>query len=166
MWVAWVMMLASLDARLAEQRGKIVVLNFWATWCQPCLQEMPLLEAIHEQYASRGVEVIGASADDASTRGRIPEFTRRVGVRFPIWEGATTADMHALGLPESLPGTALIDRDGSVAFRIHGIVKKKDLKDRIDWLLSDRAKPPPVDREEEEHTHATVGMEGASLVPS
>lgn len=158
--------------RLEEYRGRIVVLNFWATWCEPCRREMPLLAAVQKAYAAQGVEVIGASADAAETQPKIPGFVRRRKIEFPIWLGATTADMQRLELGEELPATAILDRDGRVAARLLGPLQKGDLETRLDWLLGDRQTPPPpalVRREEhagEDHEHAAVGLEGASLVPS
>ena len=161
----------NIETRLARHRGRIVVLNFWATWCAPCIKEMPILVSLHRRYAARGVDVAGASADDETTRARIPEFVQRLKIDFPVWEGATTADMQALGLGVELPATALIDRDGAVVFRIQGVVDKRDLERRVEWLLGDRRAPPPPDPEPhdhdgEEHAHGGVGMEGASMVPS
>ena len=159
--------------RLEEYRGRIVVLNFWATWCEPCRREMPLLGAVRKAYAAQGVEVIGASADAAETQPKIPEFVRRRKIEFPIWLGATTADMRRLELGEELPATAILDRDGRAAARILGPLKKGDIETRLDWLLGDRRTPPPpplLRRDEhageEDHEHAAVGLEGASLVPS
>ncbi len=168
---------------LEATRGSIVVVNFWATWCVPCREEMPLLVAFRQRYAARGVQVIGASADDESTQKKIPAFARRLKINFPIWVGATTADMQRLGLGEALPATAILDRDGQIAARILGPLERGDLESRVDWLLGDRNSPPPpalvkhtqqelaaerAHRHEkgEEHEHGAVGLEGASTVPS
>ena len=166
---------------LEDYRGRIVVLNFWATWCVPCREEMPIFVRAREDYLARGVEVIGASADDESTRDQVEPFIEEYGINFPIWLGATLKDMERLGLGTALPATALIDRDGRVVSRILGPVEEHELIEHIDWLLSDRtAQPPPplVDHlesakdehghheGEKEHQHAAVAMEGASLVPS
>jgi len=154
---------------LEQHRGKIVVLNFWATWCAPCLEEMPLLAGIHRRYQSRGVVVIGASADDASTRARVPEFVQKLGLPFPILTGATTADMERLGLGSALPATAVIDREGRVAARIRGVVRKRDLERRLEALLRSPGLQPgrhEHEPEEQEHAHGGIGMEGASTVPS
>ena len=120
---------------LADYRGKVVVLNFWATWCAPCRAEMPMLSAVRGRYASRGVEVVGASADDESTQARIVPFVREAGINFPIWKGATADDMRRLGLGTGLPATAVIDVDGRVAFRLLGPITAHDLEPRLEWLL-------------------------------
>ena len=166
---------------LEQYRGRIVILNFWATWCVPCREEIPILVRVRKAYQSRGVEIIGASADDASTRDQVEPFIEEHDINFPIWLGATIKDMERLGLGTTLPATALIDRDGRVAMRILGLIEEHELIERIDWLLGDRTSHPPprlVDRQqprndehshhdrEEEHQHAVVAMESASLVPS
>ena len=166
---------------LEHYRGRIVILNFWATWCVPCREEIPIFVRVREDYQARGVEIIGASADDASTRDQVEPFAEEFDINFPIWLGATIKDMERLGLGTTLPATALIDRDGRVVMRILGLVEEDELIERIDWLLGDRTVHPPprlVDRQqprrdehshherEEEHQHAVVAMEGTSLVPS
>lgn len=174
--------LSDLDGRprsLEEHRGRIVVVNFWATWCLPSREEMPILASLQERYADRGVQVIGVSTDAPADRDKVARLARRLRPNFPIWIGATTEEMRSLDLGEALPATALVDLDGRIAGRILGLLGAADLESRIEWLLGDRggpAPPPLVDNitgsahdhagEEEEHEHGGVGLEGASLVPS
>ena len=138
--------LAGERASLQALRGQIIVLNFWATWCVPCRHEMPLLAEVWERYRDRGVELIGASADAPERRREVERFVRRHRLDFPIWVGATTADLERLGLGEALPATAILDRDGGIAFTILGPIAPGDLEARLDWLLGDRAAPPPAAR--------------------
>ena len=171
---------------LSSLRGKLVVLNFWATWCAPCREEMPLLVSLQKRYGTRGIQVIGASVDDESTAAQIAPFVERLKINFPIWIGATIEHMQVLGLGSALPATAFLDRDGQIAGRIIGVVTKDDLQRRIDWFLGDRTTPAPpallnkIEQQahdhpdehghkhegEEEHEHASVTIEGASSVPS
>lgn len=174
---------------LAEYRGRIVVLNFWATWCAPCREEMPILVSLQRRYGARGVQVIGASIDWESNRQEVARFARKMELNFPVWAGAKVADMQRLGLGAALPATAIIGRDGTIVARVLGMVGRDDLEGWIEWLIGDRSPPaPPVlinniekhqhdhEREgtggdshehkgEEEHEHAP-GIEGASTVPS
>jgi peroxiredoxin len=168
---------------LEQYRGRIVVLNFWSTWCVPCRVEMPLLVDIQNRYAERGVVVVGPSADDETTKEQIKPFVQKLGITFPIWTGATTTHMEQFGLGQAFPATAILDEQGEIAFRIIGILERKDLTRRIDFLLSGRkgkAPEPLLDslskaageheghehEKEKEHTHGGVGVEGASMVPS
>lgn len=173
---------------LEQYRGNIVVLNFWATWCVPCREEMPLLVQAQQRYGPQGVVVIGASADDASTQPKIAPFLEELGIEFPIWTDATIAHMEGLGLGAALPATAILDRDGRIAFRILGVIEPEALEERIEHLLAGGAGdgPEPLlntfgeeihddehehghgheHGEEEEHSHGGVGVEGASMVPS
>lgn len=179
--------LRTLDGRedsLAAHRGKIVILNFWATWCVPCRAEMPMLEKLRREYGARGIEVIGASTDLPETQEQIAPFVRKLKLTFPIWLGGTLQDMVRFGLGTALPATAVIDREGRIAGRILGPLEEPDLRHRIDWLLGHQTGEAPAsvlntfekhketDHEghahkpgEEEHQHG-VGLDGASTVPS
>ena len=129
--------------RLRDLRGKPVVLNFWATWCVPCKQEMPLLVDAEREYKQRGVTFLGLSLDDKDTRGRIPDFLAKYGVKFPIWTGASGDTLAELKMGEAVPATAFIDPEGRIVARISGLIRKEELKERIDYLLSDRSGPAP-----------------------
>ena len=176
------------EQRLDSYRGKTVVLNFWATWCGPCVKEMPILVSLQNRFGARGVQVIGASADEQPDK--IPAFIKKLKINFPVWVGATTADMQRLGLGSALPATAIINHTGQVVERIPGVVKKEDLEKRIEAILQGRsdhgvpAKSEPDEthvespgkkdehdhphehKEGEDHKHGGIGLEGASTVPS
>lgn len=144
---------------LEDHRGQVVVLNFWATWCIPCREEMPVLRGIHERYRDRGVVVIAASTDEADSRKAVERFVRRHKMTFPVWVEATVQDMVELDLGDALPATAILDSDGRVAFRILGTVTEDLLVERIDHLLdggSGEAPEPLIDGFEaagEDHDH-------------
>jgi peroxiredoxin len=130
---------------LADYRGKIVVLNFWATWCVPCKDEMPIFVDVAHRYADRSLVVLAASLDDERTRKYIPQFARSYKMKFPILTGADAGSMRQFGLDEIVPSTVFVDRDGTVAARIIGQAKRKDVMERIEWLLGTRdGKAPPA----------------------
>lgn len=124
------------EQRLSALKGRIVILNFWATYCIPCRKEMPDLAAIQNEYAAFGVQVIGASADEPEDRDEVLQFVKETKVNFPIWLGATPAHMMRFGLGAALPGTVIINREGLVAKVISGVVNRADLKRQIDAMLA------------------------------
>ena len=95
---------------------------------------MPDLAAIQNEYAALGVQVIGASADEPEDRDKVLQFVKETKVNFPVWMGASAADMIRFGLGTALPGTVIIDREGRVAKVISGVIDQGDRQktDRID----------------------------------
>ncbi len=132
--------LFGVEQRLGAYRGKVVVLNFWATWCIPCRKEMPDLAAIQNEYAALGVQVVGASADSLTNRQKVVTFIKDTGINFPVWLGATTDDMKRFGLGPALPGTVVIGRDGKLLAVKNGVVTQSYLRKQIDTLLAPDAK--------------------------
>jgi thiol-disulfide isomerase/thioredoxin len=120
---------------VSKYKGKIVVLNFWATWCVPCQHEMPLLQEIQKKYEDKGVVVLGASVDDDKTQSLIQPFAEKNRIPFPLLVGATTEQMKQLELGEAIPATAFFDADGNLAARVLGELNKSDLQNRLDWML-------------------------------
>jgi len=109
------------ETSLAEYRGKVVLLNSWATWCEPCKEEMPELQRLSEDYADDGLVVLGASIDRRGADDRIAAFTKEYGVTFPILldpTNAFAATFHTRGVPQSV----LIGRDGSVVHTWQGAI--------------------------------------------
>jgi thiol-disulfide isomerase/thioredoxin len=157
------------EQRLSALKGRIVVLNFWATYCVPCRKEMPDLAAIQNEYAALGVQVVGASADAAEDRAKVLEFVKETKVNFPVWTGATTADMVRFGLGAALPGTVIIGRDGKVVKVISGIVNQADLKKQIDSMLATAEQTAAAERKRQGRAQtASAGRKPgeASSVPS
>jgi thiol-disulfide isomerase/thioredoxin len=146
---------------LAGYKGRVVVLNFWATWCEPCKKEMPDLSAIQNDYAALGVQVIGAAGDAAEDSAKVLKFIREYKVNFPVWIGATTDDMERFGVGTVLPATVIIDREGKIVWREIGIVKAAQLKAELDKLLLPKvAEATKIAKAEKAKT------KNASLVPA
>jgi thiol-disulfide isomerase/thioredoxin len=129
---------------LREYRGKVVVLNFWATWCVPCKAEMPMLVEAEKEYAKRGVVFVAASLDERQTRPKIPDFIAKFNIDFPVWVGASTMDLDDLKLGQGLPATAFLDREGRIVSRILGQARAEEVKERLDWLTGEKAGPAPL----------------------
>jgi thiol-disulfide isomerase/thioredoxin len=153
---------------LAALKGRLVVLNFWATYCIPCRAEMPDLAAIQNEYAALGVQVIGASTDEAGDRAKVLQFVKETKVNFPIWMGATTADMMRFGLGGALPGTVVVGRDGRIAKVISGVVNQVDLKKQLDAMLAaaEKTATQEVKQEHERVAASKPKTSEASSVPS
>jgi peroxiredoxin len=98
---------------LASYRDSLVLLNIWATWCLPCREEMPSIQALHERYARHGLRVVAVSIDDAGAEAAIRDFAREYGLTFEILHDPTGAIRRAYqttGVPE----TFVIGRDGVI----------------------------------------------------
>jgi thiol-disulfide isomerase/thioredoxin len=128
---------------LADYRGKIIVLNFWATWCLPCREETPMLSKLATSYADKDIAFLAVSLDDAQSQPKIPRFLEKKKITLPVFTGASPTTLHDFQLGEILPATIILDRDGSPIFRIMGQASKKDVASRLDWLLSPRSSNPP-----------------------
>jgi thiol-disulfide isomerase/thioredoxin len=146
---------------LAGYKGRVVVLNFWATWCEPCKKEMPDLAAIQNDFAALGVQVIGAAGDEAAKAPKVLKFTREFKVNFPVWVGATTDDMQRFGVGTVLPATVIINKEGKVVWREIGIIKPDVLRKELDKLLL-----PKVNEAAKIAKAAKAKTGNASLVPA
>lgn len=153
------------EQKLSAYRGRVVVLNFWATYCVPCRKEMPDLAAIQNSYAALGVQVIGASADEAKAKADVLKFIKETKLNFPVWLGATVGDMERFGLAPALPGTVIIGRDGKIVWHKSGAVKEADVKREIDKLLAAARKEEKTRQRELAAAHDD-GHTDASSVPS
>jgi peroxiredoxin len=117
---------------LDSLRGKVVVLNFWASWCNPCKKEMPRFEAAWQRYRDQGVAFVGVATTDFS--GDSKRFLERYGVTFPnVRDGSGRLLVRYGGLP--IPWTYFIGPDGRVASFIHGEVNEEELERGIEEAL-------------------------------
>jgi thiol-disulfide isomerase/thioredoxin len=129
--------------RLSALRGKTVVVNFWATWCAPCQEELPRLAQIASSYADKPVTFVLISIDAAKDRAKIPAVLERLHVAQESWVGGDTDLMDRFGLGDIVPGTAILDDQGEVIARIMGEAREDDLRKALDWLLNGKTGPAP-----------------------
>lgn len=115
------------DIRLSDFRGKVVFLNFWATWCKPCREEMPSMEVLYKNFEKDGLVILAISIDRVTTKKDIPPFVKALNLTFPIlidsW-GQTDKRYKLMGVPE----TYIIDQQG--------ILREKVIGPR-DWTMLD-----------------------------
>lgn len=111
------------EKRLADYRGKVVMINVWATWCLPCRVEMPSIEALNKTYASKGLKILAVSIDDPGTDATIRAFVKQYGLTFEVLHDpqAKISDLYDItGYPE----TFIVGKDG--------VIRKK-LMSATDW---------------------------------
>ena len=119
--------------KLSDYRGKAVLLNFWATWCEPCKIEMPWFVDLQKKYGPQGLQVIGVAMDDASPK-EIGEFAQKMSVNYPVLVGKEAVGDQYGGIPY-LPSTFYISRDGKVVERVFGLVSRSEIESNIQKAL-------------------------------
>ncbi len=122
------------DVKLSSFKGKVILLNFWATWCGPCKIEIPWFNEFHQKYKDRGFVVLGISADD--TVEQLKPFVAEHRMSYPVLLGRGRDDVQeALGPVWGLPTTLIISRDGKVCHKHMGLAKKAEFEKGILGLL-------------------------------
>lgn len=128
---------------VAADQGKVRVVDFWATWCEPCKEELPALDRLYREHAGRGLTVYGVSFDE--DRDQIPGFLARTPVSFRIlWDRGGDQLSPRFGVAR-LPTTLLVDRRGIIRFVHEGWSETRAAEQRrqIELLLGESATPPP-----------------------
>ncbi len=118
---------------LQRLRGRVVLLDFWATWCAPCRAEIPILQRLHAQYGARGFTVVGINVDEGGP-GLVPRFRQRFGITYPIAYDLGNAASGRYQV-QGLPTLVLIDRGGSVRLRHAGMASEEQLARAIERAL-------------------------------
>ena len=106
---------AGRTVRLSDHHGKVVLLNFWATWCVPCAAELPHLQRLYEQYGEQGFVVLAISMDGPETSASVDSHARRYGLTFPVLLDEETRVVGVYNPKRTAPFTVMIGRDGAVA---------------------------------------------------
>lgn len=135
------------EASLVEYRGRVVLLNIWATWCAPCRREMPSIQRLYEAYADQGLEVLAVAVDDDPGErrpdgvivGKVGAFVEQFGLTFPVAVDPTGGIERLFGT-EYLPTTVLIDRRGRIRMQEIGgrFWDREPYVDMIESLLKER----------------------------
>jgi len=119
------------SVRLSSLKGKVVLVNFWATWCGPCVQEMPILEDLYRKYRDHGLEILAISVDEEEAQYKVGKFVKEHGLTFPVLYDNGIGRLYQVG---GYPTSLLIDRDGMVRLRFN-IAEKRSLDAMVAELL-------------------------------
>ncbi|HEX8186149.1 MAG TPA: TlpA disulfide reductase family protein [Blastocatellia bacterium] len=125
------------SVRLDDQKGRVLLINFWATWCAPCLAEMPDLVKLQKEYGPRGLQIIGITYPPVDRAG-VRRMVRRLKINYTILFGSDkTAKDYDVG--EVLPATIVVDREGKIRARILGILESEEFDEKVKPLLTTSA---------------------------
>jgi len=119
--------------RLSDYRGKVVLLNFWATWCPPCRKEVPDLIRLQRDYRKQGLRVIGVTYPP-QTKTEVRRFARQMGINYPVALGRKETKLQFTS-SDTLPMTIVIGRDGRIREVIEGILLPEEVETKIKPLL-------------------------------
>ncbi len=124
-----------------DHGGRVLVVNFWASWCAPCRREQPMLQALSQEYASRGVAFVGVNSRDqeAAARAHLEEF----GVTYPSVKDPDGKVAFEWGISQGLPATVVVDGTGIIRYRRQGEITRPTLETMIEDTMSDA--PPSSD---------------------
>ena len=119
--------------RLSDYQGKVVLINFWATWCPPCRAEMPELVRLQREHAKQGLQIVGITYPP-ERKDRVRRFAKSLKVNYPIILG--THELKArFSSDETMPLTVVVDRDGKISDIISGILLREEVDEKIKPLL-------------------------------
>ena len=126
--------------KLSDYRGKVVIIDFWATWCPPCRKGIPDLIKLKNEYKDKDVEIIGVSLDRVTRAGKTAEdvvpFIEKMGINYPIVWG-TLQTPQTFGRVQAIPTTFFLDKNGKVRKKIEGLADIRTLEGEIDFLLKE-----------------------------
>jgi len=117
----------------SDYEGKVLLVNFWATWCPPCRQEIPALMRIQEKYRAKGFSVIGVSMDEGGRR-LVSKFIKKIEVNYPVIIGDAKIG-RGFGGVMGIPVSFLVDREGNLVKRLDGYVSEKVLESQLEQLF-------------------------------
>ncbi|MDX1518940.1 MAG: TlpA disulfide reductase family protein, partial [Gammaproteobacteria bacterium] len=121
--------------QVSEWDGKLIVINFWATWCPPCREEIPIFIALQEEFADRGLQFIGIALQDAD---EVRDFVAETGMNYPVLTGYREVIKIAESLGNdigALPYTVIINRDGVIEFTRAGPMDEPAIRDTLSRYL-------------------------------
>ena len=131
---------------MSDYQGRVVVLNFWATWCGPCKEELPRLGTMAQDYASENVAFVLASIDEQKKLPAVRDYVTQQKIVLPVWVGATVDLLEQLSGINMVPATLIIDEKGEIVRAINGEAREGDVKEVVNWLLHGKQGLAPTER--------------------
>jgi peroxiredoxin len=127
------------EKRLADYRGKVLMINVWATWCLPCRVEMPSIEALNKDYASKGLKIVAVSIDDPGTDATIRAFVKQYGLTFEVLHDAQARISEAYDIT-GYPETFIVGKDGVIRKKLMSATdwNSPEARALVDRLLAER----------------------------
>lgn len=119
----------------SEQNGKVLLVNFWATWCAPCREEIPDLIALHEELKDEDFAVIGITVDTDGIE-LVQKFADQMQINYPILLDATSEVAESFGGVYALPTTFVVDKQGTITHRTMGLFPVDSVKDQLITLIN------------------------------
>jgi len=132
--------------KISNLRGSIAVVNFWATWCGPCREELPMLTRLSKEYSEKSekkVRFVAVSADELKNRAAVEKFVTANQLPMEIWLGANLDMLERANLGNELPATMILDEQGNVVTRVLGEAREEDIRNTLNWLLGGKTGPAP-----------------------
>lgn len=131
----------SLDGKtqtLKDLKGKVVVLDFWATYCPPCLEEIPHLNQLQTKYGAENLQIVGLHAGDAEDLAKVPDFAERLKIIYPIASPEEALTNFIFAADDLIPQTAVFDRDGKLVRKFVGfdLKTKNDLDKIVEQIIN------------------------------
>lgn len=124
--------LSELKTVLESNKGKVVILDLWATWCPPCRKEIPGFINLYNKYKAKNVEILGIAFDENGVEV-VPPFIKKMGINYPVYlDGGDIAEAYDL---QAYPTTVIYGKDGKVANKHIGFVSEKEFEDELGELL-------------------------------
>jgi peroxiredoxin len=123
--------------KLSDLRGKAVVLNFWATWCPPCKEEIPWFVELQKRYGSQGLQIVGVSMDDDRDQKDVEKFAAANSINYPVLLGKENVAEQYGGI-DYLPTTFYIDRDGIVMDRVFGQPGRDEIEQNVKRAIASK----------------------------
>lgn len=129
--------------RLSDYHGQIVVVNFWATWCGPCKEELPRLEHLAQLYAGKHVAFVLISIDEQKKLPAVRAYAFEQKLSLAVWVGASSEQLEEFSGEDIVPATLIADQKGEIVRSINGEAKEEDITQAVDWLLAGKSGPSP-----------------------